>query len=87
MGCGDGITEVYLSEAFPDAFFCGIDISAESVSVAAERGTPRCEYEPYDGGESPTRIPASMRSSSPVSCTTFPKTATAPFFRRSPAGS
>jgi ubiquinone/menaquinone biosynthesis C-methylase UbiE len=49
LGCGDGITEVHLRETFPHATLHGIDVSAESVGVAAERGVTDCHYRAYDG--------------------------------------
>lgn len=49
LGCGDGVTEVHLTEAFPQADISGIDVSAESVKVAAERGLSRCDYGSFDG--------------------------------------
>jgi len=53
LGCGDGVTEVYLAEAFPQATFSGIDVSDESIKVAAERGLQRCDYCSFDGRSVP----------------------------------
>jgi ubiquinone/menaquinone biosynthesis C-methylase UbiE len=53
LGCGDGITEVHLREAFPNATLHGVDVSAESVGMASERGVADCHYLPYDGHRLP----------------------------------
>jgi ubiquinone/menaquinone biosynthesis C-methylase UbiE len=53
LGCGDGITEVYLRRVFPEATLHGIDVSAGSVGVALERGVRDCHYGAYDGHSLP----------------------------------
>ena len=53
LGCGDGITEVHLEAAFPSARIVGVDVSAESVKVAIERGLSRCDYRAFDGRRVP----------------------------------
>lgn len=49
LGCGDGTTEVCLREAFSHASLHGVDVSAESIKVATERGLVGAEYRAYDG--------------------------------------
>lgn len=49
LGCGDGTTEVCLREAFSHASLHGVDVSAESIQVATERGLTGAEYRAYDG--------------------------------------
>lgn len=53
LGCGDGITELYLADAFPGAELNGIDVSGESIAVATERGLDACDYRTYNGDEVP----------------------------------
>lgn len=49
LGCGDGRTDEYLADAFPGVRITGIDVSAESVRVAAGRGIEGAAFAPYDG--------------------------------------
>ena len=53
LGCGDGATEVHLEAAFPRARIDGVDVSAESVKVAGERGLSRCDFRTFDGRRIP----------------------------------
>ena len=49
LGCGDGATEIYVEAAFPDARISGVDVSAQSVAVAAGRGLEHCDFSAFDG--------------------------------------
>lgn len=53
LGCGDGLTDAYLIEAFPGVQLTGVDVSAESVRIAASRRLEGCRFVPYDGRSLP----------------------------------
>jgi SAM-dependent methyltransferase len=53
LGCGDGLTDQFLAEAFPSARITGVDVSAECIRVAESRDVPRCEFRVYDGENIP----------------------------------
>jgi ubiquinone/menaquinone biosynthesis C-methylase UbiE len=53
LGCGDGISEVYLQKYFEHIKCYGIDISKESIKVALSRNLVKCEYLVYDGENIP----------------------------------
>ena len=53
VGCGDGATEIFIRKFFPEWQVNAIDISAESIKVAADKNIPNTSFSIYDG----TNIP------------------------------
>lgn len=53
IGCGDGASEVFFHQYFPQVEIEGIDISEESVVFAQNRNIPNCNFQVYDGKQIP----------------------------------
>lgn len=53
IGCGDGASEVYFHQYFPQMEITGIDISEQSVLFAQNRNIPNCNFMVYDGKQIP----------------------------------
>ena len=49
LGCGDGMTALFLEKSFPDFKITGIDISSNSVSKAQQLGLENSEFLKFDG--------------------------------------
>ena len=53
LGAGDGTCLTFFSQYFPESELKGIDVSEESIRVAAEKKIPRTEVVAYDGQHIP----------------------------------
>jgi ubiquinone/menaquinone biosynthesis C-methylase UbiE len=53
FGCGDGHSSVYIRKHFPKAIIKGIDVSAESINIANEKGIDAAEFQTFDGSKIP----------------------------------
>lgn len=53
LGCGDGVTEVYVHQNFSEWIVSGIDISEKSISVASQRKIPHTLFKTFDGQSIP----------------------------------
>jgi ubiquinone/menaquinone biosynthesis C-methylase UbiE len=53
LGCGDGATQVFMQQHFPQWKVWGIDVSAKSIEAATERQLPNVVYKTYDGRHLP----------------------------------
>lgn len=53
LGCGDGNSAKFFYQYFNDVQVQGIDVSAESVAVAQQRGIPNATFSVYDGAHVP----------------------------------
>lgn len=53
LGCGDGNSASFFHKYFPDAEYCGLDVSEESVAVAQERAIPNATFSKYNGIDIP----------------------------------
>ncbi|MEO6489460.1 MAG: class I SAM-dependent methyltransferase [Ferruginibacter sp.] len=51
LGCGDGATELFMQEFFPDWKVTGIDVSRQSIDVAMARKLSNAEFLIYDGSK------------------------------------
>ena len=49
VGCGDGTTEQFMQQYFPQWEMEGIDISAKSIEVAKEKKLTKANFAVYDG--------------------------------------
>jgi ubiquinone/menaquinone biosynthesis C-methylase UbiE len=49
IGCGDGATELFLQQYFPQWTVTGIDISAQSIEQAKQKKIPNATFAVYDG--------------------------------------
>lgn len=49
VGCGDGTTEIFIRQYFPAWRVNAIDVSAESIKLAAEKNIPNTSFSLYDG--------------------------------------
>ena len=49
IGCGDGATEFFMQQYFPNWKIKGIDVSEKSIKVAEERNLKNAEFSLYDG--------------------------------------
>jgi ubiquinone/menaquinone biosynthesis C-methylase UbiE len=49
FGCGDGVTETYISSQFPSFSITGLDISNESIVIANKKEIPNCTFLWFDG--------------------------------------
>ena len=49
IGCGDGLTELYLQRYFPDWTLQGIDISTRSIEAAQSRNLPKVSFDCFNG--------------------------------------
>jgi ubiquinone/menaquinone biosynthesis C-methylase UbiE len=53
VGCGDGVTEVFINKYFPSWNICAIDISDKSIEQAKNKNVNGCEFQLYDGKNIP----------------------------------
>ncbi len=53
FGCGDGVTELFLSNYFPSFELVGIDVSEKSIEEAEKRGIPNAMFKYFDGVKIP----------------------------------
>ena len=53
LGCGDGVVDLYLREAFPSSAITGIDVSDKSIQVARGLGLERVDFRVYNGNDIP----------------------------------
>jgi len=53
IGCGDGITEVYMQQYFPNWQVVGIDVSLKSIEVANNRQLSNTTFSTYNGSNIP----------------------------------
>lgn len=53
VGCGDGATELFLSENFPSWTLYGVDVSGHSITAAINRHIPHAAFQHYDGNTLP----------------------------------
>lgn len=49
VGCGDGLTEFFIEQSFPEFMNTGIEVSAKSVKEAQKRNLCRTTFILYDG--------------------------------------
>ena len=49
IGCGDGATELFMQQYFPQWQVSGIDVSEKSIHVAKARELPHASFSVYDG--------------------------------------
>jgi len=49
LGCGDGLSLSFFRQVFPNAELHGIDVSEQSVRIAAGRGVANATFRVYDG--------------------------------------
>ncbi len=53
LGCGDGVTEVFLEKYFPLFNITGIDISEKSIEEAQKKQLKKSAFQIYDGNQIP----------------------------------
>lgn len=53
VGCGDGVSEIYMEQLFPQWNITGIDVSAESIAVARQLPLSSTRFLHYDGTSFP----------------------------------
>ncbi|MCL6525114.1 MAG: methyltransferase domain-containing protein [Thermoflavifilum sp.] len=53
LGCGDGLSAFYMKQFFPSWKLTGVDLSAESIAVAKERGIADAQFFHADGLDLP----------------------------------
>lgn len=53
VGCGDGVTEMYMNRYFPAWIVNGIDVSKRSIEIAMQQALPNVVFEKYDGRKIP----------------------------------
>ena len=51
IGCGDGATELFMQQLFPQWQLFAIDVSEKSINVAKARGLSAVEFKVYNGTE------------------------------------
>ncbi len=49
IGCGDGISEMYMRQLFSQWKVLGIDVSEKSIAEATRKNIAGCSFEVYDG--------------------------------------
>ena len=49
IGCGDGVTQLFMLKYFSDWDITGIDVSEKSIEAALERKLPRVSFSTYNG--------------------------------------
>ncbi len=53
IGCGDGVSEVYFQQYFPQMEIVGIDNSEQSILLAQKRNISTCKFQVYNGERIP----------------------------------
>lgn len=53
IGCGDGVTELFMAKLLPGCRVDGIDISAKSIAAATEKNIAGTSFTVYDGKKIP----------------------------------
>ena len=53
VGCGDGVTEIFVQKHFPGWQVEGIDISKESISIARSKNITIARFQPFSGTQVP----------------------------------
>lgn len=53
VGCGDGVTEMYMNKYFPSWQITAIDVSEKSIEEAKKRNVSNSEFQTYDGNQIP----------------------------------
>ena len=53
LGCGDGVTELFINRHFPHFQITGIDVSGESIAIAAKKNINNAVFQGYGGEEIP----------------------------------
>ncbi len=53
IGCGDGATELFMQQYFPNWQVNGMDVSEKSIQAAQERKLPNANFSVYNGTEIP----------------------------------
>lgn len=49
LGCGDGVSELFIQRYFPNWAVDGIDVSKESIDMAKQQQLPNASFSVYDG--------------------------------------
>lgn len=49
LGCGDGVSEIFMQRCFPNWKVKGIDVSKESIAMAKQQRLPNAVFDIYDG--------------------------------------